>query len=64
MRRSMADQERRIVVEIVSHSDVSRLEARDDAIKEEVAQLRKELNAFRMRLYEVMEAIGDIRRHK
>lgn len=60
----MADQERRIVVELISHSDVARLEARDDAIREEIAQLRRELNASRMRLYEVMEAIGDIRRNK
>lgn len=60
----MPDQERRIVVELISHSDVARLEARDDAIREEIAQLRKELNASRMRLYEVMEAIGDLRRNK
>ena len=60
----MADQERRIVIEVISHSDVARLEARDDAIREEIAQLRKELNASRMRLYEVMEAIGDLRRNK
>lgn len=60
----MAEQERRIVVELISHSDVARLEARDDAIREEIVQLRKELNAFRMRLYEVMEAIGDLRRNK
>ena len=60
----MADQERRIVIEVISHSDVARLEARDDAIREEIAQLRKELNASRMRLFEVMEAIGDLRRNK
>lgn len=60
----MADQERRIVVEVISHSDVARLEARDEAVKAEVAQLRNELNGLRMRLYEIMEAIGDIRRHK
>lgn len=60
----MADQERRIVIELVSHADVARLEARDDAIKAENAQLRKELNAVRARLYELMEAIGDLRRNK
>lgn len=60
----MADQERRIVVEVVSHSDVARLEARDEAVKAEVAQLRSELNGLRMRLYEIMEAIGDIRRQR
>lgn len=60
----MADQERRIVIELVSHTDVARLEARDEAIKAENAQLRKELNAVRARLYELMEAIGDLRRNK
>lgn len=60
----MADNDRRIVVELISHSDVARLEARDEAIREENAQLRRELNALRTRLYEVMEAIGDIRRNR
>lgn len=60
----MADQERRIVIELISHSDVARLEARDDAIREENAQLRRELNSLRARLYELMEAIGDLRRNK
>lgn len=60
----MVDQERRITIELISHSDVARLEARDEAVKEEVAQLRKEMNGLRMRLYEIMEAIGDLRRNK
>ena len=60
----MAVHERRIIVEVISHADVARLEARDEELRRENAQLRSELDGLRRRLYEIMEAIGDIRRQR
>jgi hypothetical protein len=60
----MADHERRIIVEVISHADVARLEARDEDLRRENAQLKAELDGLRRRLYEIMEAIGDIRRQR
>lgn len=60
----MADHERRIIVEVISHADVARLEARDEDLRREIAQLKSELDGLRRRLFEIMEAIGDIRRQR
>lgn len=60
----MVDHERRIIVEVISHADVARLEARDEDLRRENAQLKAELDGLRRRLYEIMEAIGDIRRQR
>ena len=57
-------EDRRIVVELISHSEVQRLESRDDDVRREVAQLRGEVDGLRRLLYEVMETIGEIRRRK
>ena len=60
----MPDHERRIVVEVISHSDVARLEARDEDVRAEVNQLRGEIDGLRRTLYDIMNAIGDLRRNK
>ena len=51
----------RVIVEVVSSADVSRLEARDEDIREEVKQLRRENEALRRSFYELLEVFGEIR---
>lgn len=55
----MADGEQRIVVELVSSADVKRLEARDEDVRNEVLQLRHEVEALRRQLYDFLERFGD-----
>ena len=43
-----------VTVELISHSEVARLEACDDALRAEIAQLQKQLDANRALLYEFM----------
>lgn len=48
----------RIVVEVVSHADVSRLEARDDEIRELIKNQDRRIEGLHRTLYELIEAIG------
>lgn len=58
----MADQDPvRIVVEVVSHADVRRLEARDDDVLAEVRRLESKLDGLHRTIYEVMEAMSNLR---
>lgn len=52
----------RIVVELVSSADVARLEARDEALRNELQQLRRENEGLRRSFYELLEAFGDVKR--
>ena len=52
----------RITVELLSSADVARLEARDEVVLKEVAQLRKEVEGLRRSFYELLEVFGDLRR--
>ena len=54
--------EQRIVVELVSSADVRRLEDRDEAVRAEVNQLRREVEGLRRSFYELLERFGDKRR--
>lgn len=54
--------EKRIVVELVSSADVKRLEDRDEAVRAEVNQLRREVEGLRRSFYEFLERFGDKRR--
>ena len=54
--------EQRIVVEFVSSADVRRLEDRDEAVRAEVNQLRREVEGLRRSFYELLERFGDKRR--
>ena len=58
-----ADSERpvRIVVELVSSADVRRLEDRDDEIRAELNQLRRENEGLRRSFYELLEVFGDFK---
>lgn len=58
----MADQEPvRIVVEVVSHADVKRLEARDDDVLAEVRRVESKVDGLHRTIYELMEALGNLR---
>lgn len=58
----MSDQEPvRIIVEVVSHADVARLEARDEDIRKEVARVEQKIEGLHRTLYEVIDAIGKLR---
>lgn len=52
----------RIIVEVVSHADVARLEARDEEIRQLVQSYDKRIEGLHRTLYEVIEAIGKYHR--
>lgn len=54
----MNQNERRIIVELVSSADVRRLEDRDEDVRNEVSQLRREVEALRRQLYDFLERFG------
>lgn len=54
----------RIQVELLSSADVSRLEARDEDLRNDLNQLRKENEALRRSFYELLEVFGDIKRSR
>lgn len=59
----MKDEQRpvRIIVEVVSHADVKRLEGRDDEIRDELSKLEGKFDGLHRTLYEVIEALGNLR---
>ncbi len=59
---SQADQiPQRIVVEVISHADVERLERRDEDIRQEIKLLEGKIEGLHRTIYEVMEALGRLR---
>lgn len=61
---AMNEQECRIVVELVSSADVRRLEACDEDLRNEVKRLERLIEGQRRTIYELIEALGDLRRKK
>lgn len=60
----MADQPlfpEKIVLEVVSPEVVSRLEARDDALRAEISRLDSKLEGLHRTIYELLETIGSLR---
>lgn len=58
----MADLEPvRIVVEVISHADVKRLEARDDDVLAEVRRVESKVDGLHRTIYELMEALSNLR---
>lgn len=55
-----SDQPVRIVVELLSSAEVKRLEGRDDDVRKEVLQLRREVEALRRSFYELLERFGSM----
>ena len=51
----------RIVVELVSSADVKRLEGRDDEIRNELKRLELKVDGLHKTMYELMEAISNLR---
>lgn len=59
---SLSDQpQQRIVVEVISHADVERLERRDEDLHEEIKALERKIEGLHRTIYEVMEALGRLR---
>lgn len=57
----MSDQPIRIVVEVVSSAEVKRLEKRDEDVRSEVANLEQKINALHRTIYELMEALSNLK---
>lgn len=51
----------KIVVELVQSADVTRLEARDEELRNEIKQLEKKIEGLHRTLYESLEAVAKIR---
>lgn len=61
----MPDQEPlRIIVEVVSHGDVARLEARDEDLRKEILRQDAKIEGLHRTIYELLEAIGELRRKR
>ena len=51
----------RIVVEVVSHADVARLEARDEDICKEIKRVEDKVDGLHRTIYELIETIGRLK---
>ena len=61
----MADQQPlKVVVEVVTPEVVSRLEADNQLLRQELKQVRDRLNALHATVYRLLETVGDLRRGK
>lgn len=61
----MSDRESpRIIIEMVSHADVARLEARDEDIRAEVKALERKLEGLHRTMYELIDTIASLRGRK
>lgn len=61
----MADQQPvKVVVEVVTPEVVSRLEADNQLLRQELKQVRDRLNALHGTVYRLLETVGDMRRGK
>ena len=61
----MAEQQPlKVVVEVVTPEVVSRLEADNQLLRQELKQVRDRLNALHATVYRLLETVGDLRRGK
>ena len=51
----------RIIVEVISHADVERLERRDEDLRNEIKALESKIEGLHRTIYDVMEALGRLR---
>ena len=59
---SQAEQQpQRIIVEVISHADVERLERRDEDLRNEIKALEGKIEGLHRTIYDVMEALGRLR---
>lgn len=54
----------KVVVEVVTPEVVSRLEADNQLLRQEMKQLRDKHEALHRTVYRLMEAVGDLKRGK
>ena len=54
--------ERRIVLEVLTPETVSRLEARDDDLRQEINNINKRMDGLHRTIYELIDAIGKLRK--
>lgn len=54
----------KVVVEVVTPEVVSRLEADNQLLRQELKQVRDRLNALHATVYRLLETVGDLRRGK
>ena len=60
----MPDRERRIIVEVVTPEVVSRLEADNALLRQEMKQLRDRHEALHRTVYRLLETVADMKREK
>ena len=60
----MSDKEQRIIVEVVTPEVVSRLEADNALLRQEMKQLRDKQEALHRTVYRLLETIADLKREK
>lgn len=53
---------RHVTVELISHPEIARLEARDEALRAEIRSLQQQLDGNRKLLFDFVEAYGSTRR--
>ena len=58
----MSDQPFRVVVEVVTPEVVTRLEAQNAALLQEVTQLRQQYNSLHATVYRLMDRFADLSR--
>lgn len=51
----------RVVVELLQSADVARLEARDEALRQEIQQLERKIEGLHRTLYESLDVISSFR---
>lgn len=56
--------DRRIIVEVVTPEVVGRLEADNEALREELKQLRAQHDRLHQTVYRLMEVVSDLKRNK
>lgn len=60
----MSDKEQRIIVEVVTPEIVSRLEADNALLRQEMKQLRDKHEALHRTVYRLLETVADLKREK
>lgn len=53
--------EQRIIVEVISHADVARLEARDEELRGEIKRLEDKVDGLHRTIYEILDVIKKLR---
>lgn len=53
--------EKRIVIEVISHPDVARLEARDEELRSEIKRVEGKVDGLHRTIYEILDVIKKLR---